>query len=130
MALFTVIGCYLLGSAELECDLLAIKSSEKLNAERGAMVMFGAIEDIIRDLRFIASNSELKRTINDPTPSHLNELVVEFSDFSRAKQVYDQLRWLDETGMERVRVDLIGDRPVNVVGDKLQSKVQRYYFDL
>jgi hypothetical protein len=42
--------------------------------------------------------------------------------------MYDQIRLLDERGMEVVRVDLIRETPVILPGERLQDKSERYYF--
>jgi signal transduction histidine kinase len=55
-------------------------------------------------------------------------LATDFANFSRSKGIYDQLRWLDETGMEIVRVDSVKGQPVVIPADKLQNKGSRYFF--
>ncbi|OGL16225.1 MAG: hypothetical protein A3F92_16885 [Candidatus Rokubacteria bacterium RIFCSPLOWO2_12_FULL_71_22] len=52
----------------------------------------------------------------------------EFLSFSRARSVYHQVRFIDETGREVVRVDFDGERPHIVASGALQSKRDRYYF--
>lgn len=47
---------------------------------------------------------------------------------SASRGVYDQLRWIDEAGIERVRVDYVQNQPFVVPDDRLQNKAQRYYF--
>ena len=42
--------------------------------------------------------------------------------------MYDQVRYLDETGMEIVRVNFNNGQPAIVEKNKLQPKGQRYYF--
>lgn len=121
-------GAYLLGATQLEAELAAIESRETLAVGRGAGAIAAAIDGISRDLRYLARNNEVERTINAATVRNVDELAAEFANFSRAKQIYDQLRWIDEFGMERVRVDLVGGDPLRLMGDKLQNKGKRYYF--
>ena len=47
---------------------------------------------------------------------------------SGSKMVYDQIRYLDAQGMERVRVDYRNGSPYVVSGQELQNKSDRYYF--
>ena len=47
--------------------------------------------------------------------------------FSEAQRVYDKLRWIDENGIERVRVDRIDGKGVVVPADQLQDKARRYF---
>ncbi len=45
------------------------------------------------------------------------------------KRIYDQIRYIDETGQEIVRVDLINGKPfLYLDSDSLQNKSDRYYF--
>ena len=49
-------------------------------------------------------------------------------DFSKTKGLYDQVRFLDENGMEVIRVNFNQGQPYIVPKDKLQNKAKRYYF--
>ncbi|MFZ1829081.1 MAG: ATP-binding protein, partial [Candidatus Competibacteraceae bacterium] len=128
LALPILVGAYFLGVAQEEAALATVRSAESLNLGRGAAALAGAIDDIGRDLRYIAKHNDLNRIFNDTSSENIDHFAGDLMIFSGAKQRYDQLRWIDETGMERVRVDLVGGRPVNLVGDKLQNKGKRYFF--
>lgn len=51
-----------------------------------------------------------------------------FQTVSQARKHYYQIRYLDETGMEVVRVDFDGKKAFVVPEPELQSKADRYYF--
>jgi PAS domain S-box-containing protein len=63
---------------------------------------------------------------------HLSERLsaVEnmFNAFSQIKKDYMQIRFLDNLGYERVRVDYDGDNSKIIPGSQLQDKSDRYYF--
>ncbi len=126
--LLVALAAYYMGSIELKATMAEIQSHEMLNAGRGAATMTGIIDDISRDLHYLASNTALKEALDDTNPENIARVASDMINFSNAKQIYDQLRWIDETGMERVRVDLLAGKAVNVVGDKLQNKGKRYFF--
>ena len=44
------------------------------------------------------------------------------------KKKYDQIRYLDETGMEAVRINFKNGCPEAVPAKQLQNKANRYYF--
>lgn len=52
----------------------------------------------------------------------------EFLSFSKNRQVYHQVRYLDETGLETVRVDSDGTTSKLIPIGRLQNKAGRYYF--
>ncbi len=56
-------------------------------------------------------------------------LEREFLAFSQAKDIYYQVRFIDATGMEIVRVDSDGTQSFVVPQAQLQDKSGRYYFD-
>ncbi|MCD6582899.1 MAG: hypothetical protein J7K90_13980 [Desulfuromusa sp.] len=66
------------------------------------------IRMITTDLKFLSSNLHLKLLVpNKPIEnnSHLAMVKQEFLQFSRAKRFYDQIRFLDDSGMETVRIN-------------------------
>ena len=66
----------------------------------------------------------------EDTYPHRHQRDVEnlFSTFSQVKRVYDQVRFLDNSGHERVRVDFDGDTTKIATDTQLQDKSERYYF--
>ncbi|MCI5123217.1 MAG: PAS domain S-box protein, partial [Candidatus Electrothrix sp. AR5] len=85
------------------------------------------LKKIARDLLYLASQNNLIDQITHPDQGNLEQLAQNFTSFSRTKGYYDQIRWIDETGMERVRVEYAPDGPKIAPPDLLQSKHGRYY---
>ena len=83
--------------------------------------------DLFGDLRLLADNPYLKQTVDEATESHLRSLASQWEVFSAVKRHYDQIRWIDETGMERLRVDLTSNGAKRLSDDQLQDKSNRYY---
>ena len=85
------------------------------------------LREVVGDLRFLAGRAEreLARSPGEPAPI---ALVEDYLAFSARKPRYDQIRYLDAAGLERVRVNLTGDGPYAVPSEGLQSKLNRYYF--
>jgi diguanylate cyclase (GGDEF)-like protein/PAS domain S-box-containing protein len=121
-------GLVMFGQTEIQSEMTLMESQESLNVGLGAGTLTGHIESISSDLAFLSSHTGLQRAINAPTADNLANLATDFANFSRSKGIYDQLRWLDETGMEIVRVDYINGQPAVIAGDKLQNKGGRYFF--
>lgn len=121
-------GALIYGNLEVGRELEQLRSRESASVKLGAAALTSNIKFITRDLMFLSTYSALRSAIDRPTPANLAHLEEDFYSFSLSKRIYDQIRWLDETGMERVRVDFGQGQPVTVPADKLQSKAQRYYF--
>jgi hypothetical protein len=53
----------------------------------------------------------------------------DFLDYIASHPTYDQLRWIDESGMERIRVNSKEGHTVLAAPSELQNKSGRYYFE-
>ncbi len=51
---------------------------------------------------------------------HVTRLINDFSLFSRGSKIFDQIRMLNETGMEIIRVNLFKGKPVFVPSEQLK----------
>ena len=128
LALLVVMGMFFYGRANIERDLVRARSQEALSVGLGAGQLSGTLEAVTRDLTFLARHSALRTAVDAPTAQNLQYLAQDFATFSQSKGVYDQLRWIDETGMEIVRVDLVKGQAIVVASDQLQDKRTRYFF--
>lgn len=85
---------------------------------------------IIKELDHLATSPELQEFLADPQAfhrkEHLQEYLLLLSIFT---DLFDQVRYLDENGLEVVRVNYNNDRPAVVLEGQLQPKAGRYYFD-
>jgi PAS domain S-box-containing protein len=74
----------------------------------------------------------LAKALSAEEDIHLSERMVAvenlFSSFSQIKRVYAQIRFLDNSGYERVRVDFDGNATKIISGTQLQDKSDGYYF--
>ncbi|MBT6226314.1 MAG: PAS domain S-box protein, partial [Candidatus Scalindua sp.] len=57
------------------------------------------------------------------------EVELQFKIFAESRSIYDQIRFIDTTGQEIVRADLLFNGHVDIVSqEELQNRSQRYYF--
>ncbi len=90
------------------------------------------IRNISSELTILANWYDLRGLRDDtvdPAPEKLESLGKDFLLISKYRQLYDQVRLLDENGQEIVRVNFNNGHPALVTGEKLQNKKGRYYFD-
>jgi signal transduction histidine kinase len=90
------------------------------------------------DIGVLSSHSELKEIINLPTStinainsidqSAYNALTDEFKIFAEFKKDYRQIRYIDETGQEIVRINRDGQKISATPTAELSNKRNRYYF--
>lgn len=128
IAILMLAGVLLYGQSEIERELTKLRSQQTLSVSLGAGTLNGHLHHIARDLAFWVSDSSLRRAVAKPTPDNLERLGENLVNFSHSQGVYDQLRWLDETGMEVIRVDYTRGQPRVIPDAELQNKGDRYYF--
>ncbi len=90
------------------------------------------VQHIFSDLALLVHEKEMENLWNGegiPVPEILSELSAEYLTVSVYRQLYDQIRLIDENGMEIVRVNFNNGTPGIVSQNELQSKSGRYYFD-
>lgn len=85
-------------------------------------------EMITSDLQMLSLNESLRAYLDTPEAAIKSALTQEFLTLSAHKQRYDQIRYLDATGREVIRVDYRDGMPAITPEVQLQSKADRYYF--
>ncbi|MDM8160221.1 sensor histidine kinase [Labilibaculum sp. K2S] len=81
------------------------------------------VKSATSDLMMLAESRSLKNFWSDKAGT-IEDLKAEFFNLSFHHEVFDQVRLIDETGMEIVRIN----KTSIVTKDRLQSKKDRYYF--
>ncbi len=119
-------GIYYFQHIKTQKEILLAKELNLINAHNE--FVRHTIKSIISDINVIASGRDLQDIIIHSKQKDGSQLTTEFLSLSKYKRIYDQVRVLDNTGMEIIRVDLRGKTPLLVPANKLQFKGLRYYF--
>ena len=86
------------------------------------------LKEVGRDLNFVSGNHSLKNFLDRAEPMEIRNFEQDMLNLASASGLYDHIRWIDETGMERVRVNFNNGNPVLTPVEGLQNKRSRYYF--
>ncbi len=116
------------GNSESDKLILHLQMRQTVQMKQGAAILKHLLEDVSQNLLYLTGHDTMLAVLDDPDSENLRLLAENFLAFSRSKTTYFTIRWLDETGMEQVRVDYFADRPVVIDRQHLQSKKNRYYF--
>ncbi|KGY11561.1 diguanylate cyclase [Vibrio tubiashii] len=104
---------------------------EQLNRnklEYSKVELHTSLQKISASLNYLANNGLLNQTVSDPTRQNLDALEEFWLLIARTQGYYSQLRFLDNTGMEVVRINS-NSRIIEIVEpDRLQNKAHRDYF--
>jgi PAS domain S-box-containing protein len=79
-------------------------------------------------LQSIYNETETQNAMNSDNPETFKLLQKSLLTLARRNPVYDQVRWIDETGLEKIRISRGQNGPYIEARQQLQDKSQRYYF--
>lgn len=134
LMMFLAIGAVMAGSvailyrAELTTFVSGLKEQEWHNINQQRTAIGGKFDAIVGDLLFLSLQNELHSYLETGKPQATRSIQTEYKSLSTAKRVYDQIRYLDSQGMERVRVNFNAGEPEAVPEKNRQNKSKRYYF--
>ena len=120
------IGAYIHYYTISQTERVMRQSSELLNVGLARSALNRDLAGVISDLMFLASYLE-RQGFTTRGALDLAATGQLFFTFTKEKRLYDQIRFLDVEGVERVRVNFSDGRPEVVAPDKLQDKSKRYY---
>ncbi|MFQ5944024.1 MAG: PAS domain S-box protein [Anaerolineales bacterium] len=83
---------------------------------------------VVSDLMILSESYHLQAITAGGDAMHYEGVAQEFLSFATRRGIYDQIRLLDETGMETVRIDVSGGRPELVPHDRLEFSGDGYDF--
>ncbi len=84
----------------LYVDLKSTKSNELLNVELGKIAIEQSLQGVVSDLMYLAKHNEENIVFAANNRKQLKSMANDFQIFSQQKRVYDQIRYIDKTGME------------------------------
>ncbi len=86
------------------------------------------VSGIIRALRYLSSNESLRQYFAERTTALRVRAEDDLANFAHHMDRYDQIRWLDLRGYERLRIDHRDGTTRVVPGNEMQDKSNRYYY--
>lgn len=117
----------LLWTIDVRSQRAILNSNEKNLTKLVNQAIRDELQNISSDLFYLANLPQLQEYLvtGGTPPVSLTENILLFSKHRKA---YDQIRYLDSSGMEVIRVNFNGKTAVTVPSAQLQSKAKRYYF--
>ncbi|MEE9509332.1 MAG: diguanylate cyclase, partial [Candidatus Bathyarchaeia archaeon] len=105
-----------------------LETKEVHYVDQQVQIIVNSFNAIVSDLQILCRHHEMQEMLDVGGAFHRKSLAQEFLTFSDASKNYDQIRFLDETGMEIIRINFNDGEPYIVPKHQLQSKGGRYYF--
>ena len=118
----------LLGWTEYRADYNALTIESKANLDHRAATVQRIFQTVIGDLYYLSEQVHLDEYLENGQEEELRTLAQEYLVLSESRQIYDQIRYIDENGAELLRINWNNGDPVLVPENELQNKADRYYF--
>ena len=128
IALLIFAGAWYAGSERIASELDITRSNEI-----GTVVMgVGRLDDELHlpfhQLHALVRELSVRQAIDVGDKDAESGMTSAFASLIAFNEIYDKVRWIDQTGIERVRVNNVAGRAENVPPDKLQNVSGSYYF--
>ena len=126
--IFAITILHIYNRAEIQSNM----DVEQHIVEMPVMGIIQDIRDIYLDVIILANQKHIEdlwkedKTVDQ---NILHELSENFLAISKLKKQYDQVRLIDENGLETIRINYNNGSPYIVSKENLQNKKGRYYFD-
>jgi PAS domain S-box-containing protein len=105
-----------------------IIATERTNLHQLSGYMAAEASTSLNHLLDLAREASLAQAIDSPSRGSLQALQSVFMTMARRNPDYQQIRWIDEAGAERIRVMRDQGRLFAVDDQHLQDKSESYYF--
>ncbi len=133
VAFICLAGAFFIYQSETETALTKLELSDKAAVRVGTSAIENVVEEVTRDLTFLSKANSLVRLLSQQNAEAgyeqaKRDLASDWLLLSKTKSTYDQIRWLDLSGQERLRVNYNKGNPEIVADERLQNKGKRYYF--
>ncbi len=105
-----------------------IKLRQTQHLEVARQIIHQDIAAAVSDLQLLSHQKHFEAVLRQSDPAAIEMLQQDWRLFAEIRKVYDQVRLIDITGFEMVRVNLEAGRALAVPADQLQFKGHRDYF--
>jgi diguanylate cyclase (GGDEF)-like protein/PAS domain S-box-containing protein len=128
VALGLSVLAYGLLRTDVNVRLQKLQAQETAELKIAEQLLVHDFENATSDLQFLAQTPALKHFINAASKAEKQRVTELFFSMAQTKQRYDQIRFIDNSGIEKIRVNLVGKQAVTVPDSGLQNKSERYFF--
>jgi PAS domain S-box-containing protein len=128
IALLILGGSWYVGHDRIRHEMDLVQVSEINNVVLGVRRLDGELGLPLRHLRLLANTDDLRRAMNKTGPDAARRLQADFETLIAYHPNYDKVRWIDEAGRERIRVNNVRGHPVPASRDQLRDEGSSYYF--
>ncbi len=121
-------GAWYVGKERIEEEIALIRASEIANVVMGVRRLDDELRAPLNQLRLLAGEDAVRRAVETEGARELRELESSFARLIAYTGHYDKVRWIDEQGRERARVNNVAGQAQVVGPEYLQRVADTHYF--
>lgn len=118
----------ILYTSETNAEISVIMEDENHEVMLDKEIVFNRISLIYSDILILSERQSIQEFLMNDSANNKQVVAEQFLIFANFSGIYDQVRLLDETGMEVIRIMYNYGNPFIVSESNLQNKSGRYYF--
>ena len=126
-AIILVVG-FSFASSQTKNRIEAVLADDESRLLQISGFVAAQVSGSLNHLLALTTESVTTRAFDSPDAASLQALEASFVTLARRNPYYQQIRWIDEDGQERVRISREQGEPRVVPTQGLQNKAHRYYF--
>ncbi|HUL64983.1 MAG TPA: response regulator [Burkholderiaceae bacterium] len=123
-----VIAAAYLAAMRIRNETARVQAAESAVARTGVVSLLESLERYAAAVRALPRERPVRAAIDANTPANRARMAEIFSGLLLSNPPYDEARWIDETGMEIVRVESADARSPVQKPEELQNRSDRLYF--
>ena len=128
LVIITLLGSIALFKLYIDSYKIEVQTREAEQVKTGTRSISHSLQLIYTDLIYIANNHDVSWGVLNREGHSLQHLSFNWLEFIQTKKLYDQVRFLDNDGYEKIRINYNKGEPYIVPQEQLKNKSNRYYF--
>lgn len=105
LVLLLVVVLWILFRTQADAALAILQANERQSIQMGKRSIDAALSVLVGDALYLAEHSSLQHWLDTHDSEAKSRLAHDFLAFAKRRPHYDQIRFLDEHGYERVRIN-------------------------
>lgn len=127
-ALLILGGAWFVARDRIQGELDLVRANEISRVVMGVRRLEDGLRAPLRQLRVLVREPALQAALGADVGDALPPMAGLFRTLISYQGIYDKIRWIDQTGRERVRVNNVAGRAGQVPEARLQNLANSYYF--
>jgi len=128
ITILIAVGTWALGESRIKAELSTLMADERTYVDLGLGRLDQELAVPIRHLVSLMNEIPVRKVYQATSDSDIGPLEDAFISLMSRNPNYDKVRWIDQHGIERVRVNNRNGQQLLVPKSQLQDKHDRYFF--